>query len=380
MPSLNQPPAYLRYLKARLKPFTRPAFWTSAIALLLVLLFAWEYWNNPEWLASLGDRPVADSDNQTADPQLSSQELAAIGADIDSSSVLLKELDRKTPLSLPSLSHQKPQTPTNVPTNVEDLLAQLNPQPANADSQLGGKTPPLIGTPTATPQPRPSDSNPFAVSAQSLLDNGPLGGSSLSNKAGDSRKPFSSVTGFSDDTISNFKSLNSVNANGGVASANSLSNSWNRDTVSTPVTTNPVQPATDSIPPPTNPQPQALSAPLYQGTVTYSPTTVPGGTGYNTSAIAPTVPANSYTATTPSFSPTQPVTGMPSTVPVTPVAPVTSSIYGQYPTQSSSQSSGVTNPGLNSAQANPPGLPPSQLSRPNFTTPGAMQRPNPGDE
>lgn len=376
MPSLNQSPAYLRYLKARLKPFGRPAFWTSAIALLLVLLFAWEYWNNPEWLNSLGDGLVADSDNQTTDPQLSSQELAAIGADIDSSSVLLKELDRKTPLSLAPLSNQKPQTPTNV----EDLLAQLNPQPANADSKLGGKTPPLIGTPTATPQPRPSESNPFAVSAQSLLDNGPLGGSSWSNKPGDSRKPFSSVTGFSDDPISNFKSLNSVNTNSGVASVNSLSNSWNRGAVNTPITANPVQPATDSIPPPTNPQPQALSAPLYQGTVNYSPTTVPGGTAYNTSAIAPTVPLNSYTATTPSFSPTQPVTGMPSTVPVAPVAPVTSSIYGQYPTQSSSQSSGITNPGLNSTQANPAGLPPSQLSRSNFTTPGAMQRPNPGDE
>jgi hypothetical protein len=159
-----------------------------------------------------------------------------------------------------------------------------------------------------------------------------------------------------------------------------LSNSWNRGAVNSPLTTNPVQPTTNSIQPPTNPQPQALSAPLYQGTVTYSPTTVPGTTGYNTSPIAPTVPPNSYTATTPSLSPTQPVTGMPLTVPVAPVAPVTSSAYGQYSTGPSSQSSGVANPGLNSTQTNPAGLPPSQLSRPNFTTPGAMQRPNPGEE
>jgi hypothetical protein len=374
MPSLNHSPAYLRYLKARLKPFGRPAFWTSAIALLLVLLFAWEYWNSPEWFNSLGEGLVADSDNQTTEPQLSSQELAAIGADIDSSSVLLNELDRKTPLSLAPLSNQKPQTQTNV----EDLLAQLNPQPANAESKLGRKSSPLIGTPIATPQSRPSDSNPFAVSAQSLLDNGPLGGSGLSNKPEDSRKPFSSVTGFSDDSSSNFKSLNSANPNGGIASANSLSNSWNRGTVNSPLTANPVQPTTDSIQSPTNPQPQALSAPIYQGSVTYSPTTVPGTTGYNTSPIAPTVPPNSYTSTTPSLSPTQPMTGMPLTVPVTPVAPVMPSSYGQYPTQSSSQSSGVINPGLNSTQANPAGLQPSQLSRPNFTVPNAMQRPNSG--
>jgi hypothetical protein len=159
-----------------------------------------------------------------------------------------------------------------------------------------------------------------------------------------------------------------------------LSNSWNRGAVNSPLTTNPVQPTTNSIQPPTNPQPQPLSAPLYQGTVTYSPTTVPGTTGYYTSPIAPTVPPNSYTATTPSLSPTQPVTGMPLTVPVAPVAPVTSSAYGQYSTGPSSQSSGVANPGLNSTQTNPAGLPPSQLSRPNFTTPGAMQRPNPGEE
>lgn len=319
---------------------------------------------------------MADSDNQTTEPQLSSQELAAIGADIDSSSVLLNELDRKTPLSLAPLSNQKPQTPATV----EDMLAQLNPQPANAGSKLGRKHSPLIGTPIATPQSRPSDSNPFAVSAQSLLDNGPLGGSSLSNQPEDSRKPFSSVAGFSDNPISTIKSLNSTNTNDGVASVNSLSNSWNRGTVNSPVTANPVQPSTGSIQSPTNPQPQPLSAPIYQGSVTYSPTTVPGTTGYNTSPIAPTVPPNSYTSTTPSLSPTQPMTGMPLTVPVAPVAPVTSSSYGQYPIQPSSQSSGVTNPGLNSTQTNPAGLQPSQLSRPNFTTPGAMQRPNTGAE
>jgi len=229
-------------------------------------------------------------------------------------------------------------------------------------------------------QQRPSESNPFALSAQALLDNGPLGGNSLYNKQGDSTKPFSSATGFADDPISNFKSLNSLNTNRGVASGSPLSNTWNRDTLNSSGTANPIQPTTNGIQQPVNPQLPALSAPIYRGQSNYSPTTVTGATGYNPSPITPSVPSNSYTSTTPSLSSTQPVTGMPGAVPVTPVAPVTSSSVGQYPTQPSSQISGIPNSGFSSTQTNPAGLQPSQLSRPDFTVPGAMQRPTVGGD
>ncbi len=398
-------PAYLRYLKARVQPFGRPVFWASAVGLLLVLLFAWEYWNDPEWFSAIvGDR-VAQSDKPTAEPTLSSKELAAIGADIDSSSVLLNEIDRTNALSPVTLPTQPSATPSS-----DELLSQLTRPQAEADSKQKQKSLTLTGT----SQQKPNATNPFATSAQEYLNTSPLFGSDLSaNLKPTSKESSSSIAGATANPTLGFNSLNSLNTNRGAVPGSQLPNPLNRATsANSPTTANTSQM-------PVNQQTQALPTPTYQrqmiyppatapgatgynsagqityppttapgatgynsagqityppatapgatsynsaGQITYPPATVTGSTGYNSSPITPTTPLNSsYLA------PSQPVNGVPTAIPVTPVVPITPS-NGQYSTQPSSQVNGITNPRINSTQQNP-GLQPSQLSQPNFTVP-----------
>ncbi len=344
MSSPNQLPAYLRYLKARLQPFRQPAFWTTGVGLVFVLLFAWEYWKHPERLIILPGNQVADSDNPTTDPTLSSDNLAAIGADIDSSSVLLKEFDRTTALPpLVSLPKQKSQT-----SESEELLAQFTRQQPEAGSKQEQQNPLL----TFKSQQKPNVSNPFATSSQEFLNDGLLSGGSLSTKRqAPNRESSSSLRGATTVPALGFNSPNSPDANRETEPVSPLQNPPNRFTA-------------DGVQVPVKSQIPALPTPTAQGQLNYPPTTVPGVTNYTPYPTTPTAPLNSYTYPTPS----QPVTSVPTAMPVTPVAPVTPSSLGQYSTQPSGQVNGVNTSGTNATPASP-GIQPSQLSQPNFSVP-----------
>ncbi len=372
----HQVPAYLRYLKARLEPFRRPTFWLSTIGLLLVLLVAWEYWDDPNWLSTIWGNQVSGSDNQDTTPELSSKELAARLADIDSSSVLLKEFDPTTALPLAPIPNQESQN-----SNSQGLRQQ-----GQANSRQEQKN----STQTGTSQPTVNSSNPFATSVQEFLNIGSVsGGSLIPNPQTANRESSSSRAGATADPTLGFNSLNSLNTNQGTAAVSPLQDALNRVAAATP------SPAANQTQTPANAQSQALpasNAQGYQGQLSYPPTTstvtvpgatgynaagqltypsmtVPGAAGYNTYPITPTAPQNSYTYLTPS----QPLTGIPATVPMAPVAPGIPGNYGSYPNQPPGQPYGVSNPGFNSIQGNP-GLQPSQLSQPTYTTP----RPIPG--
>lgn len=94
----------LRFLKARLKPFTKPMFWGSATILTLLGVAIWQYWQHPEWSATNDIEQPSAIKNNTANQnfegvvvspdssQQLSQEDLAIAADIDNSELLLEEL------------------------------------------------------------------------------------------------------------------------------------------------------------------------------------------------------------------------------------------------------------------------------------------------
>ncbi len=81
----QSPPVAARYLLARLRPLTRPVFWGPSIALMLVVLFTWQYWMRPEWVSYFEGNSSSDANNG-----LSSED-RAIGADIDTLPLLFND-------------------------------------------------------------------------------------------------------------------------------------------------------------------------------------------------------------------------------------------------------------------------------------------------
>ncbi|MFB2937597.1 hypothetical protein ACE1B6_20300 [Aerosakkonemataceae cyanobacterium BLCC-F154] len=99
--SSHQPPAHLRYLKARLRPLLRPQVWGTIIFLMVVSTFAGIYFANlEEFIAdeNQGDPTVSNEsnsnyaeDNQASESKISPED-RAIAADIDISTVLENDL------------------------------------------------------------------------------------------------------------------------------------------------------------------------------------------------------------------------------------------------------------------------------------------------
>lgn len=107
--SSHQPPAHLRYLKARLRPLLRPQVWGTILFLLVVSTFAGIYFANlEEFIAEDNQETLTVSNNNKADsdrtPESSiSTEDRAIAADIDISTVLENDLaDNKDTLDAAS--------------------------------------------------------------------------------------------------------------------------------------------------------------------------------------------------------------------------------------------------------------------------------------
>ncbi|NEQ75092.1 MAG: hypothetical protein F6K23_19820 [Okeania sp. SIO2C9] len=82
-------PNSIRYFRARFRHLTKPLVWGPIGVASLVLLFAWELTVHPEWLTLEDDDSVTSGD--IVSENLSPEEIS-IMSDIDSSSVLIKDL------------------------------------------------------------------------------------------------------------------------------------------------------------------------------------------------------------------------------------------------------------------------------------------------
>ncbi|MCL6749888.1 hypothetical protein KBT16_02385 [Nostoc sp. CCCryo 231-06] len=160
MPNPHYPPAYLRYLRARLWYLGRPGFWGTAIFLSLVGLVTWEYWSNPDIFVYKQKSQVAPQ--EPADSSLS-EENRAIAADIDNLPVLFNDFEQAT----------LPVTPNNPKENTEaknskNLLEDvINKQKSTTDTKLN----PGLGV---NGDNSPSLKNPFVVQTENLLRAGTI--------------------------------------------------------------------------------------------------------------------------------------------------------------------------------------------------------------
>ncbi|MFB2835188.1 hypothetical protein ACE1CA_11710 [Aerosakkonemataceae cyanobacterium BLCC-F167] len=99
--SSHQPPAHLRYLKARLRPLLRPQVWGTILFLLAVSTLAGIYFAHLEEFTAEEnqDNPTLSNDksaeNQTAQSNINPED-RAIAADIDISTVLENDLATNT--------------------------------------------------------------------------------------------------------------------------------------------------------------------------------------------------------------------------------------------------------------------------------------------
>src|SRR6476646_9341812 len=148
-----KPPASWRYLKARLQVLARPSVWASGVGLVVLLVSVWQYWTHPEWLNA--KEPTPESNIPEEERSLSPEDLAAIGADIDSSPVLKAELGTdEIPLteSLPN-----PKTTPKSEGLLQDLLNRQEKTKTDSTNSLLENS----------SQPNPK--NPFAPAAPPLL-------------------------------------------------------------------------------------------------------------------------------------------------------------------------------------------------------------------
>ncbi|MCC5631414.1 hypothetical protein LC613_27040 [Nostoc sphaeroides CHAB 2801] len=157
MPNRHYPPAYLRYLKARLWNLGRPGFWGTAIFLSVVGLVTWEYWSNPNIFVYKQKNQVASE--KPADSSLS-EENRAIAADIDNLPVLFNDFDQAISVT-PNNPKENTET-KNSQNSLEDVIKKQNS--AN-DTKLN----PGLGVNADT---SPSVKNPFVVQTENLLRTG----------------------------------------------------------------------------------------------------------------------------------------------------------------------------------------------------------------
>jgi len=177
MPHRHYPPAYLRYLKARLWNLGRPSFWGTAIFLSVVGLVTWEYWKNPDIFVYKQKNQVASQ--KSADSDLS-EENRAIAADIDNLPVLFNDFEQATVSSTANTSKEKKSKGL-----LEDVI---NKQKSVNDTKLNS------GLGIVNNEPNPTMKNPFVVQAENLLR---TGGTSDNNSQ---FLGFKSLTGESEKT------------------------------------------------------------------------------------------------------------------------------------------------------------------------------------
>jgi hypothetical protein len=124
------PPAYLRYLKARLWNLGKPGVWGTALFLSVVGLVIRGYWFNPNVLTS-PKNAVAPLNTKSS---LSAEE-KAIAADIDNLPVLLNDVE-KTSLPISQSTPQEDSQIKNSKNLFEDAISQ-QPSSNNGKSNSG---------------------------------------------------------------------------------------------------------------------------------------------------------------------------------------------------------------------------------------------------
>ncbi|MEH2001487.1 MAG: hypothetical protein V7L00_22540 [Nostoc sp.] len=158
MPHRYYPPAYLRYLRARLWNLGRPRFWGTAIFLSVVGLVAWEYRSNPDIFVYKQKNGVVSQ--KPTDSSLS-EENRAIAADIDNLPVLFNDFQQGTL----SVTANTPKENTNGKKSKDLLGDVINTQKSASDTKLN----PGLGVNGGT---SPAVENPFVVQTENLLRTG----------------------------------------------------------------------------------------------------------------------------------------------------------------------------------------------------------------
>ncbi len=154
------PPAYLRYLRARLWNLGRPAFWGTAIFLSVLGLGIREYWANPDFFTFLQNNKQAGTQNP-ADSSLSDED-KAIAADIDNLPVLINDAQQSNLLVAPSTRKEKGQD-NKSKSLLDDLISKQQEAAKNAKSNPVG----IVDN-----VPASKVINPFVAQAESLLQAG----------------------------------------------------------------------------------------------------------------------------------------------------------------------------------------------------------------
>jgi hypothetical protein len=367
MSNRRYPPAYLRYLKARLLNFSKPAFWGTAIFLSVLGLVIREYWVNPE---AFTRRQSSEVTTQNTDDSLSAED-KAIAADIDNLPVLYNDVEQATgPITIRS-SQENPRA--NQGKNLlQTLINQqkssknnaLNPSLDSSNSSLTG------------------DKNPFVTQTENLLQFGtqnsitqPLANSS--QPQGVTGNPYAVGVGvnqiqknpYTSSPSPSIPQPSTSNFNGGAASP---SNSLGQTSYNGVPQNLSIVNGTPSIL--SNPAGQTVYNGVPQNLPTNSPTYVPNtnlntGTGY----IQPTVPnlsPNSYNG----VNSVQPLPNQ------APTSAVTSPVNSAIPTYTQPYSVQSPYANINSNQITPPtpasytnsnyGYLRNQLPQSNFSVPG----------
>ncbi len=375
----HYPPAYLRYLRARLWNLARPGFWGTAIFLSVVGLGIREYWLNPTFFTQQAQpKKQLASKQQPIDPDLSTED-KAIAADIDNLPVLYNDLETSVPVT--------------ASTSVENTQSKKN---ENSFEELVRKNKAAINEAKANPNagyvpPTSKLENPFLVQSEKLLQLGNF--QSEGNFLG-----MSSINGFSTQLstgqTSSINNLGLSNRNNSLNQNNPRVNALQtaldqskQDNQSTP--NNKITPTSSLM------QSSYGEATLMQGTNSLSNQPLNPNTNFNTTTINSVSNPTGYTQSTlNNFNNTQPtVTNLPQNsynnfnntqtrptvgIPTTGILPVNSNImtntapsYTQTPNQgavTNNISSGNVNYGNAGSQPTQTILPSTSIPRP---TPGA---------
>ncbi|MEH1785302.1 hypothetical protein [Nostoc sp.] len=162
MPNRDYPPAYLRYLRARLWNLGRPGFWGTAIFLSIVGLVTWEYWSNPDIFVYKQKNEVTSQ--KPVDSSLS-EENRAIAADIDNLPVLFNDFEQAS-LSLTADTPKEKAKDNKGKGFLEDVIKKQN---SASDTKLN----PALGVNGDT---SPAVQNPFVLQTENLLRTGTVDG------------------------------------------------------------------------------------------------------------------------------------------------------------------------------------------------------------
>jgi hypothetical protein len=330
MPYYRQSSNSFRYLRARLRPVTRPIVWAPATVLAVLVVFVWDFWVNQRQLPWNLNALQPGQQGLSADDQ-------AFGADIDNLSVLINDFNL---LATNPTNQQRGQTGQAIPGSGN---------PNNRTPAAG-----FLATNTQPGQLLLGSSLP-TVGANAFTGTGLLGTTSATSNSSllpgsSSRLGLSGITTAQSTTLP-------VNVLQQALTANQTQNNPTATSGNTPTLANGLrQPL-----PPTN-FPSLPTSPSTQ--TSYStgfPTlpTLPGQTTTPANASTGTpnaTPVNSYTALT-GGAPAAPTAGVPVPSVPAPAVPTTPSNFGQSPFNSNpfgqaGQFGNVPNPQAQQQQLN----------------------------